>query len=149
MDVNVTIALIDQEHLSHGDAWHWFEMSAGSGWATCPIVENGTLRIVSNARYRNAVTDVSAVRDSLSDLTALPGHRFWADDFRLIDAPEIDFRGLSNPKHLTDTYLLALAIRNGGKLVTFDRKLRTSTVVGGQDALIVIGADHASSSMSQ
>jgi len=36
---------------------------------------------------------------------------------------------------LTDTYLLALAVHHGGRLVSFDRRLSCEAVVGGREAL--------------
>ena len=41
-------------------------------------------------------------------------------------------------RHLTDSYLLALALRHGGKLATFDKKLVVHAVHGGAAALHVI-----------
>ena len=39
---------------------------------------------------------------------------------------------------VTDTYLLALAKANSGKLATFDRRLSAAAVKGGKSALHVI-----------
>jgi hypothetical protein len=36
---------------------------------------------------------------------------------------------------LTDTYLLALAVHRGGRLVSFDRRLSCDAVVGGRETL--------------
>jgi hypothetical protein len=36
---------------------------------------------------------------------------------------------------LTDTYLLALAVHHGGRLVSFDRRLSCEAVAGGREAL--------------
>ena len=50
LDVNVIIALLDPSHVHHERAHEWFgayrESKAG-GWATCPIVETGVVRVVS------------------------------------------------------------------------------------------------------
>jgi hypothetical protein len=41
-------------------------------------------------------------------------------------------------KNLTDYYLLALAIKNGGKLVTFDQRIDPSLLQGGISSYQVI-----------
>jgi predicted nucleic acid-binding protein len=53
LDVNVLIALIDPTHISHAAAHEWFQREGASRWATCPITENGVLRIVGDPRYPN------------------------------------------------------------------------------------------------
>ena len=53
LDVNVVIALIDPLHLHHDRAHRWFATRGASTWHTCPIVQNGVVRVVSNPRYPN------------------------------------------------------------------------------------------------
>ena len=55
-------------------------------------------------------------------------HEFWPDDLSLIDGSHIDRRHVLGPKQLTDIYLLALAVKNGGRLVTFDRSIALAAV---------------------
>lgn len=45
---------------------------------------------------------------------------------------------LLSSSQVTDTYLLALAHAKGGLLATFDRKLVTSAVTGGAEALLLL-----------
>jgi len=51
---------------------------------------------------------------------------------------QLRLSALTSSKQVTDTYLLALAVARGGKLLTFDRKLTPAAVIGGADALVVI-----------
>jgi predicted nucleic acid-binding protein len=46
-DVNVLIALFDPAHIHHEPAHTWFAVACEDGWATCPLTENGFLRVVS------------------------------------------------------------------------------------------------------
>ena len=55
-------------------------------------------------------------------------HTFWPDDISLLDGQIIDARRLRGPKQVTDAYLLALAVANGGRLVTFDRSIPIAAV---------------------
>ncbi|PJN94116.1 VapC toxin family PIN domain ribonuclease, partial [Amaricoccus sp. HAR-UPW-R2A-40] len=54
LDVNVLIALTDPAHVAHDDAHVWFAETGRHAWATCPITENGVLRILGNPKYPNS-----------------------------------------------------------------------------------------------
>jgi toxin-antitoxin system PIN domain toxin len=144
LDVNVLIALIDPSHVSHDAAHGWFDAEAKSAWATCPLTENGVIRIVGNPRYPNTPGSPAAVTQFVARLRALPGHAFWPDDISIISADHVDAAQVLTPAQVTDTYLLALAVQHGGKLATFDRRLSTKVVKGGKSALHLIGSATAS-----
>ena len=76
LDVNVLIALIDPAHVQHDAAHHWFAETGSASWATCPLTENGLLRIVGHPRYPNAPGTPAMIAAILQALRALPGHRF-------------------------------------------------------------------------
>ncbi|MGR9263884.1 TA system VapC family ribonuclease toxin [Rhizobium leguminosarum] len=80
LDVNVLIALIDPGHVAHDDAHEWFAAMGQTAWATCPITENGVIRIVGNPKYPNSPGSPSLVMEIVRKLRALPGHSFWPDD---------------------------------------------------------------------
>ena len=138
LDVNVLIALIDPAHVHHDLANRWFENEGRGDWATCPITQNGVLRVVGNPRYGNHPGSPAVVADVLTRLVALDGHRFWPDDISLLDKGLVDGSRLLNAAHVTDTYLLALARSKAGRLATLDRRLVTSAVQGGGVALRLI-----------
>ena len=138
LDVSVLIALIDRLHVQHDRAHAWFAATGQHAWATCPLTENGTLRIVSHARYSNFPGTPAAVVESLEVLRALGGHQFWPDDITLLDPQRVDSARLLNSNQVTDSYLLALACAHGGKLATFDRHVVTDAVIGGRKTLHVI-----------
>lgn len=138
LDVNVLIALIDPAHVQHDRAHDWFATSGQAAWATCPITENGVLRIVGHPRYPNSPGPPAVVAEFVAVLRGLGGHLFWPDDTTFFDDTLVDLGRLLDSGRVTDTYLLALARAHGGKLATFDRHIVTNAVIDGDRALHVI-----------
>jgi toxin-antitoxin system PIN domain toxin len=129
LDVNVLIALLDADHSLHRRATDWFDENASEGWASCPITENGCIRIMSHPNYPHAFP-VKAIVERLREATANALHQFWVDDTSLLDAGIVDPARIHGPRQVTDVYLLALATRNGGRFVTFDRGISREAVLG-------------------
>ena len=129
LDVNVLIALLDADHASHRAAMAWFAEHAGSGWASCPITENGCVRVMSHPSYPGGHS-VAQVVDRLRTATSNNAHDFWPDDLSLLGDGIVDATRIHGPRQLTDAYLLALAVKHGARLVTFDGGIPTSAVVG-------------------
>jgi toxin-antitoxin system PIN domain toxin len=138
LDVNVLIALIDPGHVAHDDAHGWFAARGAAAWATCPLTENGVIRIVGNPRYPNSPGSPAIVAEIVGKLRKLPGHVFWFDDVSLVGDAAVDATKILTSAQVTDTYLLALAKAHGGQLATFDRKLTTAGVKQGKAALHLI-----------
>jgi toxin-antitoxin system PIN domain toxin len=138
LDVNVLIALIDPTHVGHDAAHSWFSTTGGGSWATCPITENGVIRIVGHPNYPNSAGSPAAVAPIIAQLRARPGHVFWRDDLSLMASDLVDVAQIATPAQVTDTYLLALAVANDGRLATFDRRLSPAAVRRGSTALHVI-----------
>jgi toxin-antitoxin system PIN domain toxin len=136
--VNVLIALIDPGHVQHDRAHAWFAAKGRAAWATCPLTENGVLRIVGHLRYPNSPGSPAAVADLLSALRDLPGHAFWPDDISLLDRKHANTTRLLDSAHVTDSYLLALARAHKGQLATFDQRMPAESVVDGATALHLI-----------
>jgi toxin-antitoxin system PIN domain toxin len=136
--VNVLIALIDPTHVGHDAAHEWFATTGAASWATCPLTENGVIRIVGHPKYPNSAGSPAAVVPIVERLRDLPGHIFWEDNLSLIAADFVDATRITTSVQVTDTYLLALAIANNGQLATFDRRLSTNAVRRGRTALHLI-----------
>jgi toxin-antitoxin system PIN domain toxin len=119
LDVNVLIALLDSDHTSHGVALMWFAKHAREGWASSPITQNGCIRIMSNPSYPNALP-IQAVMKRLADACEEDVHEFWSDEVSLLNPNVVDSTRIHGPRQLTDIYLLALAVEQEGRLVTFD-----------------------------
>ncbi len=119
LDVNVLLAIHDEDHLHHSRALKWWRKEAPGGWSSCPLTQNGFARIISQRSYSRPVPLANAL-EILRVTTARPDHAFWPDDLSLLDAQHIDLTRLLAPKQITDVYLLALAVKHGGRLVTLD-----------------------------
>lgn len=138
LDVNVLIALIDPAHLQHNPAHAWFGKAGKKAWATCPLTQNGVLRIVGHPSYPNSPGTPAAVVELMSQFLALPGHEFWPDDVTLFDGGRVNGARLLESAQVTDSYLLAVAVAHHGRLATFDRRIVTDAVANGAQALHVI-----------
>src|SRR3984893_17369676 len=125
LDVNVLIALLDSDHTSHAVAFGWLKEHAGEGWASCPITQNGCIRIMSSPGYPNTLP-IQSVMKRLANACEADVHEFWSDEVSLLDSNTVDSTRIHGPRQLTDIYLLALAVQHEGRLVTFD----TGTPVG-------------------
>jgi hypothetical protein len=138
LDVNVLIALLDADHIEHAAARAWLEREIQSGWASCPITENGFVRIVSQPRYPSPVPPVEAIR-RLELATRTEQHERWPCDATLLDGKLVDSTRLHSPRQVTDVYLLALAVAKRGRFVTFDRSIPLSAAIGARsDQLVVL-----------
>lgn len=135
LDVNVLIARSDRAHQFHRRTFNHLRASP-LDIVTCPLTENGFLRIYGHPSYPGGPgSPVAAARD-LAILRSLPGHRFIPDDLSILSR-EIDLTGAA-PGRLTDLYLLALAVRHDAKFVTLDTRIDPASVKGGTSALVVI-----------
>jgi toxin-antitoxin system PIN domain toxin len=129
LDVNVLIALIDPDHVSHLAAKVWWLQHREQGWASCPLTQNGCVRIISQPGYPNPQT-VSTVAELLATLCADPCHEFWPDDASLLDARRFHHAHIHGHRQITDLYLLGLVVGHNGRLVSFDEKIPLSAVHG-------------------
>ena len=51
-DINVLIAIADPAHVFHKSIHRWLQIHAGETWATCPLTENGFVKILAQQGYR-------------------------------------------------------------------------------------------------
>lgn len=89
----------------------------------------GVVRIVSQPNYANS-QPMAQVRAALSLTAEHTNHAFWPDDVSLLHDGSIDWGHMVGHRQITDAYLLALAVKNGGRVVTFDTHLPISAVPG-------------------
>lgn len=141
LDVNLLLALSDPMHVHHQTAHDWFASSGREAWATCPITENGFVRVASHPRYTNRPGDVLVVLGYLRQFCALEGHEFWAEDISIRDV--LDERYVITHAQITDLYLLALAVQRGGKLASLDRHIPADALPDGGSALELITPDQS------
>ena len=140
LDVNVLIALFDEHHIFHERAHLWLEANSAAGIATCPITENGVVRVISHPKYSRAFSLAPGdVIQRLDGFCEAQDHAFWPDDVSLRDAGLFLTKKILGTRQLTDVYLLGLAVRHGGRLVTFDEGITVKSVGGAKvENLMVI-----------
>lgn len=137
LDVNVLIALLDSAHIHHAQAMAWLSANIASGWASCPLTQNGCIRIMSQPGYQNArALAVNAAR--LREAVLSPAHQFWPDDVSLLNEDLFDWQQLLNSRQLTDAYLLALAVQHKGAFVTFDHAVPLRAVSRATSAHLIL-----------
>lgn len=129
LDVNVLISLFDQHHIFHERAHLWLEANAVTGIATCPLTENGVVRVISHPKYSRAFTLAPGdVIQRLSEFCEAQDHVFWPDDVSLREAGLFQTDRILGTRQVTDVYLLGLAVSHGGRLVTFDQGITITAV---------------------
>lgn len=130
LDVNVLVALFDQGHRDHENAHGWLGRNRKYGWATCPITINGCIRILSNPSYLTRQTTPGEVAHVLRNACSAADHHFWEDSVSLTDESLFQASMIRGHQKITDAYLLGLAVRNHGRLATFDRSIPLHAVHG-------------------
>lgn len=121
LDVNVLISLAWPNHVHHRAAHVWFRGLDGP-WATTPLTELGFARVSGTPAVGAPVKPADALV-ALAALRTIPGHTFLADDLDGVVGAWIDSATIATRHQLADAHLLALSIRHGARLATFDRGL--------------------------
>jgi toxin-antitoxin system PIN domain toxin len=138
LDVNVLVALFDPDHIHHDLAHDWFADDGAAGWATCPITENGFIRVVTHQSYHPDPLRPAVVIERLRKFCSNSHHHFWPDAVSLCDEMAFGAERIAGPRQLTDIYLLGLARKMGGRLATFDRTIPVGAVKGARASHLTI-----------
>lgn len=138
LDISVLVALCDPAHEFHNQVSRWFLSVHISGWATCPITENGLVRILGHTTYPGGPGSPAKVRPLLQALVRTQGHEFWPDDLSIADSAAFPLLTRTSSAHLTDLYLLALAAQRSARFATLDRRIDPSVIPGGTRALVLV-----------
>ena len=136
LDINVLIALVDPWHVFHAAATDW--IAPIKQWATCPLTENGFLRIFGHPEYDNGPGSPAAALPFLRQMYASPRHVFWRLDLSF--ASGRTFRSLERigSSQITDLYLLGLAAQRRGRFSTFDTRVQPDAIEHGERYFEVI-----------
>jgi uncharacterized protein len=119
LDVNVWIVVLDADHTFAERANAWF-VREKSGFATCPIVENGVVRIIASpGDSTRLLQPIAGVGAMLCAACTKNDHEFWPDDVSLRDPLHIDVTRLHGLRQITEADLPALAVAHGGCFATF------------------------------
>lgn len=137
LDVNVLIALMDAAHVGHAKARAWLRREVAKGWASCPLTQNGCIRIMSQPAYPGALP-AAEVAQRLAEAARGPAHAFWPDDVSLLDEGVLEWSRVLGHRQVTVSYLLALAVRHGGRFITFDARIDSKVVHGGTGKHLVV-----------
>ena len=137
LDINVLIALHDRDHVHHIRAATWFEANVEHGWASCPLTQNGCLRIMNQPGF-SSPQPLPALIAMLQRSTRASVHETWMDDISVLDAARFQHTHMHGHRQLTDLYLLGLAVKNKGRLASFDQRIPMSAVRGATAAHMVV-----------
>ena len=138
LDVSVLVALCDSAHEFHDEASTWFNTVRAEGWATCPLTENGLVRILGHPAYPGGPGSPAKARPLLQAFVRTPGHAFWGDELSICDTVAFPSLARTTAASLTDLYLLALALHHGAHFATFDRRIDPAVLPGGSAALFQV-----------
>jgi hypothetical protein len=136
LDVNVLIALLDANHQHHAIASEWVDR--GNRTALCAVTVNGCARILGRADYPDGPGSVSAAIERIESLALALNAAFWSESLSLLDRKIFRRSKILRPAHITDLYLVALAVKRSGALATFDRGIPLAAVSGATDAHVLI-----------
>lgn len=126
LHVNVWVALFDDAHV-HSRTANALLARPDLKIATCPMIENAVIRVLNLPGYaRIGPLGLERVRAQLKRACSELDHAFWPDDISLRDDDHADLSRVRGHNQITDLYLLALAVKHGGCLATFDQAIALS-----------------------
>lgn len=136
LDVNVLVALLDEDHVHHEAVLKWFS-TPGLQWALCAFAEAGLLRHMARPKFGDmSLNDASAM---LKRLAQEPGYHYQPITADWDTLTSTFAKRLHGYHQVTDAFLLGLAIREGLVLATLDRGILH--VAGEQrDHVLLLGA---------
>lgn len=142
-DVNVLLAIADENHVFHTAIHHWLSTQKNKRWATCAITECGFIRVISQPAYRGERREAPAAIRFLRLMKAGADwtHDFWPDSVSITDAAVVNEARVAGPRQITDLYLAALAFSRQSRLVTFDTGIPWHIIPGAGSSLIEIPKD--------
>jgi len=124
LDVNVLIALTEPRHEDFHKALEWFVSSGKDNWGLCPLTELGFVRITTSPSFRPGPRSREKATAILIGLANRPGYRYWPLTESWADLTAPFAPRITGHQQVTDAYLLGMAIKENGVLVTFDRGLK-------------------------
>jgi uncharacterized protein len=135
-DVNVLVALTDRDHIHHQSVIRWFDRDRHRDWGVCAFTQAGFLRVTTNSK--SGAYSVGEATEMLVRLSERPGYRYWpiTSDWVALAAPFLE--RVFGHQQITDAYLLGLAVKEGGVLVTMDKAIRHMAGVQYSDHVLVL-----------
>lgn len=120
LDVNVLVALLDEDHIYHQPVTGWFD-TPRLQWAVCPFTEAGFLRYMT--RPKTGDMSVEEATAMLARMAQQPGYHYQpiSTDWHTLCGPL--FGRLFGHNQITDACLLGLAVHEALVLVTLDKAI--------------------------
>lgn len=120
LDTNVLLALVWPNHQYHAAAHRWFRAEARHGWATCALTQLGFVRLSANPAFTPRPVRPPEAAEILAELVRHKQHRFWPS----LEArnPKVFLQALGH-QQVNDAYLVAMAEKQKGRVVTFDVRI--------------------------
>ena len=120
-DINVWLALVDENHIHHTSATQYWNAKWEQQTAFCRITMLGLLRLSTQPRVLSRTLTHEEAWDIYHQYLANPAVCFLAEPI----STEVQFAALSLSSVLphrlwTDAYLAAIAMTTGSRLVSFD-----------------------------
>ena len=134
LDVNVIVALFFAQHVHHEIAHDWFADHRREGWATCPMTENGFVRVATQQPTESGLIRATEAVEHITRFCSDQHHHPWTDAVSLTDSKIFVPEFIASHRQVTDVYLLGLAKKMKGALVTFDRTIPLNAVRGATSA---------------
>lgn len=118
------MALTDEEHAHYRRAQEWFASLGSAEWGLCPLTEGAFVRLTTNPATGPLLRSCEEASAFLENLAARPGYRFWpiTERWGILTAPFAS--RIFGHQQVADAFLLGLAIKDDGVLVTFDRGIK-------------------------
>lgn len=114
VDGNLLAAYVLAGHPHHAQAEAWFDQLT-ERFATCSVTQGTLLRLHMHLAINKSA---AAAWQALAGIEAHPLHDYWSDDLPYREVPH---RQIQGHRQVTDAWLVELARRNGGKVVTLDQ----------------------------
>jgi uncharacterized protein len=120
-DINVWLALADENHIHHERAQTYWRTEAFTKIAFCRISMMGFLRLVTRPGVLSSSLSIEEAWDIYHRYRSCDGIVFLPES----DTAELTFELLTRsvnftPRLWTDAYLAAFAIASGSRIVSFD-----------------------------
>jgi len=124
LDLNALVFLADPDSPHYPAVQNWFDTAGREDWGVCPLTEAGFVRVTTNPVYGGATRTVAQATAILAAFAAYPGYRYWpiSESWSAVTAPFA--ARLFGHQQVTDAYLLGLAVKHNGTLVTFDKAIK-------------------------
>jgi toxin-antitoxin system PIN domain toxin len=124
LDLNALVALADPDHKHHHAMQKWFLRTGKANWGVCPLTEAGFVRVTTNPAYHGANRTVAQAAAILADFARHPGYHYWAISVPWTKLTTGFSARVLGHQQVTDSYLLGLAVKEDGVLVTFDKGIK-------------------------